>query len=161
AVAPVVKKLGLRVREILEPGTLDGGDVLVVGTTAYIGRSERTNAEGIRQFRADATTLGYTVVTVPVTTGRHLTSTVTALPDGTVVGFLEHVDNPQAFDRFLPLPEAGAAVVVLSSDTVLMAASVPQSVAVIEDLGYTVVTVDVSEFEKLEAGVTGLSVRLG
>lgn len=160
-IRPAARKAGLAVHEIVEPGTLDGGDVLVVDATIYVGRGGRTNAEGIRQFRAFATALGYTVVAVPVTKVLHLKSAVTALPDGTVVGYLDHVDDTGVFDRFLAMPEPGAAVVVLSADTVLMAASVPRSAALIEDLGYTVVTVDVSEFEKLEGCVTCLSVRLG
>jgi dimethylargininase len=161
AVVPIAKKRGLAIREIVEPGTLDGGDVLVVDATVYIGRGGRTNAEGIRQFRSIATALGYTVVAVPVTKVLHLKSAVTALPDGTVVGFPGQVDDPQVFDRFLAMPEPGAAVVVLSPDTVLMATSVPQSIALVESLGYSVVAVDVSEFEKLEGCVTCLSVRVG
>ena len=58
------------------------------------------------------------------------------------------------------MPEHGAAVVVLSDDTVLMAASVPKSAALVESLGYRVITVDISEFEKLEGCVTCLSVRI-
>ena len=104
--------------------------------------------------------LGYSVVTVPVSKALHLKSAVTALPDGTVVGFAKVVDNPALFERFLSLPEAGAAVVVLSDDTVLMAASTPKSIALIENLGYSVITVDISEFEKLEGCVTCLSVRI-
>ncbi|CAN5201479.1 hypothetical protein BH11ACT4_BH11ACT4_00990 [soil metagenome] len=154
------KKLGLKIEEIVLPGTLDGGDVLQVGTTVYVGRSGRTNAEGIRQLRGIVAPLGYSVVAVPVTKALHLKSAVTALPDGTVVGFAKAIDNPALFDRFIALPEPGAAVVVLSDDTVLMAASTPKSIALIEDLGYTVVTVDVSEFEKLEGCVTCLSVRI-
>lgn len=160
-VRETVKELGLTVREVTLPGTLDGGDVLTVGSTVYVGRSTRTNAEGIQQLRSIVMPLGYTVVAVPVTKTLHLKSAVTALPDGTVVGFAGHVDNPSLFDRFLALPEAGAAVVVLSADTVLMADSTPGSIALIEDLGYTVITVNVSEFEKLEGCVTCLSVRLG
>lgn len=160
ALRPIAKKLGLRVREIALPGTLDGGDVLTVGTTVYVGRGGRTNTEGIRQLRDIIVPLGYTVVAVPVTTVLHLKSAVTALPDGTVVGYAEHVEAPQLFERFLALPEPGAAVVVLSADTVLMAASAPQSIEMVESLGYHVVTVDISEFEKLEGCVTCLSVRL-
>jgi dimethylargininase len=58
------------------------------------------------------------------------------------------------------MPEKGAAVVVISDDTVLMAASVPKSAGLVESLGYRVITVDISEFEKLEGCVTGLSVRM-
>ena len=142
------------------PGTLDGGDVLKIGATVYVGRGGRTNADGIRQLRALLTPRGYAVVGVPVTKVLHLKSAVTALPDGTVIGHPGDVDHPEAFDRFLPMPEHGAAVVVLSDDTVLMAASVPESAALVESLGYRVVTVDISEFEKLEGCVTCLSVRL-
>jgi dimethylargininase len=151
----------LDVETITLPGTLDGGDVLKVGTTVYVGRGGRTNAEGIRQFRAIAARCGYTVVAVPVSRVLHLKSAVTALPDGTVIGYAPNVEHPELFERFLAVPEeSGSAVVVLADDAVLMAASAPLTAALIEDLGYRVVTVDVSEFEKLEGCVTCLSVRL-
>jgi dimethylargininase len=152
---------GLRLERIEEPGTLDGGDVLKVGSTVYVGRGGRTNAEGVRQLRAIAGDLGYTVVAVPITKALHLKTAVTALPDGTVIGYEPIVDDPRVFERFLPVPEAhGTAVVVLSDDTVLMSSSAPRSVALVEDLGYTVVQVDISEFEKLEGCVTCLSIRI-
>ncbi|MFF1878275.1 dimethylargininase [Leifsonia sp. NPDC058230] len=152
---------GLRIERIEAPGTLDGGDVLKVGSTVYVGRGGRTNAEGIRQLRALLAPLDYTVVAVPVTKALHLKTAVTALPDGTVIGYEPLVDNVTVFERFLAVPEAhGTAVVVLSDDTVLMSSSAPQSVALVEDLGYTVVQVDISEFEKLEGCVTCLSVRI-
>ena len=160
ALAPVARRLGHTVRRIELPGTLDGGDVLKVGSTVYVGRGGRTNGEGIAQLRDIVSPLGYTVVPVPVTKVLHLKSAVTALPDGTVVGYPKHVDSPAVFDRFLALPEPGGAVVVLDEHTVLMAASVPKSIALVESLGYRVVTVDVSEFEKLEGCVTCLSVRV-
>jgi dimethylargininase len=156
-----VVELGLDVQRIVLPGTLDGGDILKVEKTVYVGRGGRTNGEGIRQLRAIVAPLGYTVVAVPVTKVLHLKSAVTALPDGTVIGYPPLVDDPAIFDRFLAVPEEGGAhVVVLSADTVLMAASAPQSAALITDLGYRVVTVDISEFEKLEGCVTCLSVRV-
>ncbi|MHB1171249.1 MAG: dimethylargininase [Lacisediminihabitans sp.] len=161
SVEKTVRSLGLRMSRIQLPGTLDGGDVLKVGTTVYVGRGGRTNAEGIRQLRGIVGPLGYSVVAVPVTMALHLKSSVTALPDGTVIGYLPAVDDPAIFDRFLAVPEMGGlAVVVLGPDTVLMAASAPKSAELIADLGYTVITVDISEFEKLEGCVTCLSVRV-
>jgi dimethylargininase len=161
AAEATVRDLGLTVRRIELPGTLDGGDVLKVGRTVYVGRGGRTNAEGIRQLRTIVTPLGFTVVAVPTTKVLHLKSAVTALPDGTVIGYPPLVDDPAMFDRFLAVPEeAGAYVVVLAADTVLMAASAPKSAALIADLGYRVVPVDISEFEKLEGCVTCLSVRV-
>jgi dimethylargininase len=156
-----VRSLKLKVTRIELPGTLDGGDVLKVGKTVYVGRGGRTNAEGVRQLRGIVAPLGYTVVAVPVTMALHLKSSVTALPDGTVIGYLPVVDQPTLFERFLAVPEIGGlGVVALSNDTVLMAASAPRSAEMIADLGYRVITVDISEFEKLEGSVTCLSVRV-
>jgi dimethylargininase len=161
AVVDLVGELGLDTRHIRQPGTLDGGDVLKVGETIYVGRGGRTNAEGIRQFRAIAAELGYTVVAVPVTKALHLKSAVTALPDGTVIGHPALVDTPSIFPRYLEVPEVeGVAVVVLTSNSVLMSAAAPKTAALIEDLGYRVTKVDISEFEKLEGCVTCLSVRI-
>jgi dimethylargininase len=156
-----LREQGMTIRRIVEPGTLDGGDVLQVGTTVYVGRGGRTNAEGIRQLRTIVTSLGYTVIAVPITRALHLKTAVTALPDGTVIGYRDWVDDPDIFDRFLAVPEsAGAAIIVLDEATVLMSAAAPESAALIADLGYRVVTVDISEFEKLEGCVTCLSIRL-
>ena len=161
ATEATVRQLGLPVERILQPGTLDGGDVLKVGTTVYVGLGGRTNGEGIRQLRAIAKPLGFTVVAVPVTKALHLKTAVTALPDGTVIGYLPLVDSTSIFDRFLPVPEAeGTAVVVLEDDTLLMSAAAPKSAELFRGLGYSVITVDISEFEKLEGCVTCLSVRI-
>ncbi|WP_272898631.1 dimethylargininase [Subtercola vilae] len=161
AVEKTVTELGLKLARIVAPGTLDGGDVLKVGSTVYVGRSSRTNAEGIHQLRHIVAALGYTVVAVPLTKVLHLKSAVTAMPDGTVIGYLPLVDDPQIFDRFLSVPEEGGAhVVKLTDDTVLMATSAPLTALLIENLGYRVIAVDISEYEKLEGCVTCLSVRI-
>ena len=55
---------------------------------------------------------------------------------------------------------ASGKVVVLDDETVLMSSSAPQSIALVEDLGYTVIPVQISEFEKLEGCVTCLSIRI-
>lgn len=159
AAEQTARELGLRIERIVEPGTLDGGDVLAIGDVLYVGRGGRTNAEGIRQLRAIARRHGRDVVAVPVTKALHLKSAVTALPDGTVIGHPSLIDDVSMWRNFLPMPEAeGGHVVVLSDDAVLMAASAPQSAELIRSLGYRVVTVDITEFEKLEGCVTCLSV---
>ena len=161
ATEATLRELGVEIERIVSPGALDGGDVLKVGKTVYVGRGGRTNGEGIRQLRAIAAKQGYTVVAVPVTKALHLKTAVTALPDGTVIGYPPLVDDQGVFDRFLPVPEAhGTAVVVLAPDTVLMSSSAPKSAELFRELGYRVITVDISEFEKLEGCVTCLSVRL-
>jgi dimethylargininase len=152
---------GLDIAEITAPGTLDGGDVLKVWRTAYVGASSRTNAEGIRQLRALVEPRGWSVEEIPVTKVLHLKSGVTALPDGAVVGFAPLVDDPALFPDFLPIPEEhGTAVVVLGPGSVLMSSDAPQTAEIYRSRGLEVVTTPVSEFEKLEGCVTCLSVRL-
>jgi dimethylargininase len=156
-----IRALGLELARIEQPGTLDGGDVLQVGRTLYAGRGGRTNAEGIRQLRRLAAPRGFTVVPVPLHDVLHLKSAVTALPDGSIIGYEPLIDNAAIFPRFVPVPEeSGAHVVLLGGDRLLMAADCPRSAGLFTDLGYEPVVVDISEFQKLEGCVTCLSVRL-
>jgi dimethylargininase len=156
-----VKALGCSVNRIQQPGTLDGGDVLKVGDTIYVGRGGRTNAEGVRQLRNILEPLGATVIAVPVSKVLHLKSAVTALPDGTIVGYPPRVDDRSFFAHFRPVPEeSGAHVVALGGNRILLAADCPGSEALFADLGFDPVTVDIGEFQKLEGCVTCLSVRL-
>lgn len=160
-VEETVGALGFTVERIMAPGTLEGGDVLKVGDTVYVGRSDRTNAEGIRQLRRIVAPYGYSVVGVPLTKALHLKTAVTALPDGTFIGDPELIDEPGLLPGFLAAREPqGAPVVVLSDDTLMLSAAAPKTAELLEDLGYTVVRVDISEFEKLDGGVTCLSVRV-
>ena len=91
----------------------------------------------------------------------HLKSAVTALPDGTIVGWPDAVDDPAIFPKYLATPEeSGAHVVLLGDDRLLMAADCPLSAAMYRAMGYEPVEVDIGEFQKLEGCVTCLSVRL-
>jgi dimethylargininase len=156
-----VRDAGYRVVQIEAPGTLDGGDVLKFGDTVHVGRGGRTNDEGIRQLTKHLAPLGAEVVTVPLTKVLHLKSAVTALPDGTVIGYEPLVDDPTLFHRFLAVPEeAGSHVVLLEDDRLLMSSRAPKTAEMLRGLGYAVVPVDIGEFEKLEGCVTCLSVRM-
>ena len=105
--------------------------------------------------------LGASVVEVPVSKVLHLKSAVTALPNGSVVGYLPAVDDASIFADFISVPEtSGAHVVLLGGNRLLMAASAPQSAQLFAGLGYEPIVVDISEYEKLEGCVTCLSVRL-
>jgi dimethylargininase len=160
-IAAAVEELGLSTQRIEAPGTLEGGDVLKVGTTVYVGRSSRTNAEGVRQLTAILEPLDYTVIEVPVTKVLHLKSALTALPDGTVIGYEPLVDDPAVFPDFVPVPEeTGCAVVVLDDDTVVLSAAASATAELLRGRGLDVVRVPVTEFEKLEGCVTCLSVRI-
>jgi dimethylargininase len=152
----------LDVARIVDPGTLDGGDVLKVGRTAYVGRGGRTNEAGIAQLVTLVGPRGWEVVPVPVTgapglQALHLKSAVTALPDGTVVGRAPL----DPFAAFLVVPEEhGTAVVDLGGGVIVMSADAPRTADLFRSRGLDVLPVPITEFEKLEGCVTCLSVRL-
>jgi dimethylargininase len=156
-----VERLGYAIGRIQGPGTLDGGDVLKVADVMYIGRSDRTNAEGVAQLRRTFEPLGATVVAVPVSKVLHLKSAATALPNASIIGYLPALDDASIFPDFISVPEpSGAHVVLLGGNRLLMAASAPRSAALFAGMGYEPIVVDISEYEKLEGCVTCLSVRL-
>ncbi|MBB6344505.1 N-dimethylarginine dimethylaminohydrolase [Nonomuraea muscovyensis] len=129
--------------------------MLQTGPTVYVGRSSRTNDEGIAQLAVLLPERE--VVPVGLDGVLHLKSAVTALPDGTLIGDPSRVDLP---GLFAPAEEAGAHVVPLGGDRVLMAASAPATAAMLRERGLDVTAVDISEFEKLEGCVTCLSVLI-
>jgi dimethylargininase len=158
SVAEALVQLGLPTREIVAPATLDGGDVMAVGDTVYVGLGDRTNAEGARQLER---ALGMPVVVVPLSRVLHLKSAVTALPDGAVIGFPDALDDTSPFGEFVAAPEeAGAHVVRLGDGALMMAAGAPRTAELLAARGYRPVPVEIGEFEKLEGCVTCLSIRV-
>jgi dimethylargininase len=153
-----VRDLGLEITRIAPPGTLDGGDVLQLGTTVYVGIGGRTNADGLEQLRRHAASRGRTVVAVPLSGVLHLKSAVTALPDGTLLALPDRVDTAAMPKLHAVTEEAGCHVVPLGDRHVLIAASAPATVDLLRGHGWVPVVVDISEFEKLEACVTCLNV---
>ena len=155
-----VRDLGFEVQTITE-GHLDGGDVLKVGSQVYVGLTGTTDANAVGQLRRILEPRGWTVTEVPVTNALHLKSAITALPDGTIIGYGPVVDDASLFHPYLEVPEEpGAHVVVLDEKTVLMSSAAPVTAEILRQRGLTVVAVDISEFEKLEGCVTCLSVRV-
>jgi dimethylargininase len=158
SVADALSQLGLATREIVAPATLDGGDVMAAGDAVYVGLGGRTNAAGARQL---GQALDLPVVPVPLSKVLHLKSAVTALPDDTVIGFPPALDDAGVFTELLAAPEeAGAHVVRLGDDALLMAAGAPRTAELLAARGYRPVPVEIGEFEKLEGCVTCLSIRV-
>jgi len=134
---------------------------LKVGDTIYVGLGGRTNAEGIAQFAAIVEPLGATVITVPISKVLHLKSAVTALPNGTIIGFEPLVDDLSIFPDFLAMPEeSGAHVIIVGEKRLIMASDAPESAEMLRYMGYLVIEANISEFIKLEGCVTCLSVRI-
>jgi dimethylargininase len=139
------------------PASLDGGDVLRVGRTLYVGASGRTDAAGIAELRALVAPRGYDVVPVAVTGCLHLKSAVTEVADGVLLANRMHIDV-RAFGQGkwidVDLREPDAANGLRVGDAVLFPAAYPRTAERLRRLGILVRTVDVSELAKAEGAVT-------
>ena len=153
--------LGLEVLPIVEPGTLDGGDVLKLGRTWFVGVGGRTNADGARQLAESVMTRGITVTAVPISGVLHLKTAITALPDGTLLANFAAIGRKDLLPPLTPAPDDGPwRMILLGEQKILLSSSAPRTADLLMSKGYTPVVVDISEFEKLESSVTCLSVRL-
>jgi dimethylargininase len=153
--------LGFEVRTIAPPGTLDGGDVLKLGRTWFVGTGGRTNAAGAAQLATLTADRGICVFTVPLSDVLHLKTAVTALPDGTLLANLGAIGQPEVLPPLTPTPDSGPwRMILLAEDRALISVSAPRTTELLIERGVSPVIVDISEFEKLEASVTCLSVRL-
>jgi dimethylargininase len=151
--------------QFLPAGTLDGGDVLRIENTLYVGQSSRTDARGTQALEAIVSPLGYWVVPVELERCLHLKTAVTfaGLDDRGVPTLLVNPDwvDPALFDGteaiFVPENEPFAANVVLAGDRLIMAAGSPGTAAMLRERGFTVAEMDLSELQKAEAGGTCMS----
>ena len=139
------------------PATLDGGDVLRMGRTLYVGQSARSNPDGIAQLRELLIPYGYAVKGVVTRECLHLKSAVTALSDDSVLLQPAWVDR-EHFANFRVIEvdpaEPHAANVLRIGDALIMPASFPRTRQRLLDAGFKVTTVDVSELQKAEGAVT-------
>jgi len=145
---------------ITAPGTLEGGDVLRVSRTFFVGQTARTNSEGTRQFAEIVQPRGYDVVAVTPSGCLHLKSAVTYVGDETVLVNPDWIDV-RLLNRWQCIPvapeEPYGANAVLVGDVVHVAASAPLTRRKLDALGFTTAAIDTTEFEKAEAALTCLS----
>jgi dimethylargininase len=148
------------------PGTAEGGDILRVGRRVFAGLSSRTNAEGIRQLGSILAPYGYEVISVEVTGCLHLKSAVTYIgrkqasgsrADATLLANRAWFDTKpfRGFEWIDVDPdEPHAANALATHDTVIFPASFPRTRARIEQHGFHVTSLDISELQKAESGLT-------
>ena len=142
---------------IAAPGAIEGGDVLRIDRTLYVGQTTRTNAEGVRQLAAILAPHNYKVVPVPVTGCLHLKSAVTCLGRNTLLANRSWFDTtPFAAYNWIDVDptEPHAANALAVADTVIFPASFPKTRARIESAGFHVTPLDISELQKAESGLT-------
>ncbi|MEE8364842.1 MAG: arginine deiminase-related protein [Gammaproteobacteria bacterium] len=151
-----------KVDTIQAPGTVDAGDIMMVGEHCYIGLSERTNHEGAAQIIGFLESAGYSGSMISISEALHLKSSVSYLENNRLVvsGELCHAAEFADFDPIsIPEFEGYAANCVWINDRVLVAQGYPQSIEKIRATGLEIIELDVSEFCKLDGGLSCLSLR--
>ena len=146
-----------KLADITAPGMMEGGDVLRIRRTLYVGLTTRTNGEGIRQLDAILAPHDYKVVGVPVTGCLHLKSAVTFLGRNTLLANRPWFDStPFATYDWIDVDpgESHAANALALGDTVIFPTSFPKTRARIESAGFHVTPLDISELQKAESGLT-------
>src|SRR6266581_392028 len=145
------------IKFLREPATLDGGDVLRVGRLVFAGLSQRTNREGIAQLRDVLRAFDYEVQPVEVRGCLHLKSACSYIGNDTLLinRSLIDAERLRGFELLdVPDEEPAAANALLIKDVVIIPASFPKTRALLEERGFRVRTIDLSELQKAEAGVT-------
>jgi dimethylargininase len=148
-------------RFINHDGTLEGGDVVRVGRTLYVGVSSRTNLSGVRQLRDILEPYGYGVEPVEVYGCLHLSTGASHVGRNTILANPEWVDVSRFEGRdvlFVPESEPWAANTILVGDSIIIPEGYPRTREMLERRDLRVVTVDISELEKAEAGLTCMSI---
>ena len=165
AIRPAILNFFPSAHTIEAPGTVDGGDICEAENPFFIGLSHRTNEEGARQLAAHLAGLGCTSSTIdvrPMTTILHLKSGIAYIGDNTLVAMEEMAGNAQ-FDGFdlvrVSEAESYAANCVRVNNCVLVAEGFPGLTGELRARGFDPVILDMSEFQKMDGGLSCLSLR--
>jgi dimethylargininase len=162
AVAVALARFYDRLEYIAAPGTLEGGDVLRAGDRFFIGVSARTNEDGARQLARILSENGYAATLVPLRHVLHLKTGIAYLQENRLLAHGEFVGHPllSGFE-IIPVPDAEgyAANSLWINGRVLVPAGFPLTKKAVEASGCEALVVDVSEFRKLDGGLSCLSLR--
>lgn len=150
--------------EIAGPGTVDGGDVMRIGKTVFIGRSARTNDAGIAQFAELASAGGFRVVVAPVAKVLHLKSAVAALDEESIL-IASDCTDPAVFVGYRliekPPGEKHGSALRLHDGGIIVTANSPMTIGTLQGAGFEVGWADTTEFQKADGGLTCLSLLFG
>jgi len=158
----VLKSQFNNLETIEAPGTIEAGDVMMVGNHYYIGLSDRTNLQGAEQLIELLVKHGHTGSTVELKDVLHLKTGLSYIENNMLIICGEFKSDPifSGFDHIeIPEEESYAANCIWVNDNVLIPAGYPLSKEKISSTGYNVIEVDVSEFKKLDGGLSCLSLR--
>ncbi|MCH4886413.1 N(G),N(G)-dimethylarginine dimethylaminohydrolase [Acidaminobacter sp. JC074] len=148
--------------EYITEGTLEGGDVMQIDKHFYIGLSKRTNEAGAKQFISIVEKYGYTGEIVVLKEMFHLKTGVNFIGDNTLLVAGEFITDPR-FDSYKKLEIASdemyAANCIRMNDFLVMPADFPKTKKQLEDAGFKIKEVHMSEFQKIDGGLSCLSLR--
>ncbi len=162
AIEDVLREFYKNIERIHTPGTVDGGDVMMAGSHFFIGISERTNPEGAHQLMKILEKYGYSGSTVALKNILHLKSGVAYLDNNYLVATREFAEKEEfrSFDLLKVIDgESYAANCVRINSFVLVVKGFPKTKMLIEHAGYKTIELDVSEFRKVDGGLSCLSLR--
>lgn len=162
AVKEALKGFFTTIEHIIAPGTLDAGDIMIAESHLYIGLSERTNREGAEQLRAILAKYGLSSSSVPLRKVLHLKSAIAYLNNNTMVAAGAFVGRPEFRSyRILAIDddERYAANCLWINGHVLIPEGFPKTQRILETAGYETTAIDVSEFRKIDGGLSCLSLR--
>ena len=151
-----------QIKNIEFPGTLDGGDIMMVEDHFYIGLSDRTNKVGAAQLIKHLSEYGFTGSIVTLNEMLHLKTGINYIGDSNFLVTGEFINHPAFKDlnkHIVPEDEAYAANSLWVNGTIIVPSGFPKTQKMIEDLGYKTILVDTSEFRKLDGGLSCLSLR--
>jgi len=158
----VLKQKFKNIEAIEAPGTIEGGDIMMVGDHYYIGLSERTNLEGAKQLIQILTKYGMSGSTISLKKVLHLKTGLSYLEENNLVVCGEFV-NDSSLGRYNPIEipekESYAANCIWVNDSVIIPLGYPTTKQRIKNAGYPVIETDMTEFQKLDGGLSCLSLR--
>jgi len=162
SIKEIIREYYKEVEEIHSPGTIEAGDIMMVGSHFYIGLSNRTNSAGAEQMINILNKYGMSGSTVKLEKVLHLKTGLAYLENNNLVACGEFLSNPE-FQKFniieIPEEESYAANCVWINNNVLVPKGYPAAKSKLKAVGYNVIEVDVSEFRKLDGGLSCLSLR--
>jgi dimethylargininase len=151
------------IQYIIAPATVEGGDVIQVDRTLYVGVSNRTNERGVSMLRTILAPYDYRVVAVPVKRCLHLSTGCSYLGQCTILANPAWVDTSKMKEFVVietPKAEPWGANVLKLGDVIVTPDGFPQTRKLLEEQGFKVITLDISEFQKAEGGLSCLSLRM-
>jgi dimethylargininase len=161
-IATLIRKYYQNMEVIEPPGTVDAGDIMMVGSHYFIGISERTNTEGAKQIIKILEKYDMSGSMISLENVLHLKTGLSYLENNTILATGEFVGKKEFKDfNIIPVEkdESYAANSIWVNDCVIMPAGYPKTHQAIKEAGYKILTVNTSEFRKIDGGVSCLSLR--